>query len=110
VRLVQLTSSAADVTPTGLAAMKTYADGIGAEKRLVVPEDGNRRVQRPTTLVADAHAAGLFVHVWTMRNEPAFLSPSYQGDAGAEVKRFIELGVDGLFTDFPDVAIRARGN
>ncbi len=108
VRLVQLTSSAADVTRAGLAAMRTYADGVGAEKLLVIPEDGSRRVQPPTTLVQDAHAAGLFVHVWTMRKEPAFLSPSYQGDAAAEVKRFIELGVDGLFTDFPDVAVGAR--
>jgi glycerophosphoryl diester phosphodiesterase len=41
-----------------------------------------------------------------MRNEPNFLSPSYQGDPAAEVQRFVSLGVDGLFTDFPDVAVR----
>lgn len=103
-RLVYLTSRAADVTPAKLAGMKTWADGIGVEKTLIVPEDANRRTRPPTALVAEAHAAGLFVHVWTMRNEPNFLSPSYEGDAAAEVRRFVDLGVDGIFSDFPDVA------
>ena len=108
VRLVQLTTSAADVTPDRLAAMAHYADGLGADKALIVPEGPGRRALPPTTVVRDAHAAGLFVHAWTMRNEPAFLSPSYNGDPAAEVRQFIALGVDGVFTDFPDVAIRAR--
>jgi glycerophosphoryl diester phosphodiesterase len=50
------------------------------------------------------------VHVWTLRREAVFLSPSYGGDAAAEVRRFVALGVDGIFTDFPDVAARAMGN
>jgi glycerophosphoryl diester phosphodiesterase len=107
VRLVQLTSSASDVTPERLRAMAAYADGVGAEKRLLVPEGPDRRVQPATSLVADAHRAGLFVHVWTLRSEPAFLSPSYDDDPAAEVRRFVALGVDGLFTDFPDVAVAA---
>jgi glycerophosphoryl diester phosphodiesterase len=107
VRLVQLTSSPADVTPDRLAGMARYADGLGAEKTLIVPEGPGRRVLPPTTVVRDAHAAGLFVHAWTMRSEPAFLSPSYNGDPAAEVRQFIALGVDGVFTDFPDVAVRA---
>jgi glycerophosphoryl diester phosphodiesterase len=106
-RLVFLTSNATDVTPAKLADVKTWADGIGAEKKLLVPEDRDRRTLEPTSLVRDAHAAGLFVHVWTMRNEANFLSPSYQGDAAAEVRKFASLGVDGLFTDFPDVAVGA---
>jgi glycerophosphoryl diester phosphodiesterase len=112
VRLVQLTSSAADVTPPRLAQMTRWADGLGAEKRLVVPEgDDDRRTRAATSLVGDAHAAGLFIHVWTMRNEPTFLSPSYEGDPAAEIRLFLSLGVDGLFTDFPDVAaavVKAR--
>jgi len=107
VRLVQLTSSPADVTADRLAAIARYADGIGAEKTLIVPEGPNRRVQPPTHVVRDAHAAGLFVHAWTMRNEPLFLSPSYGGDPAAEVREFIAIGVDGVFSDFPDVAVRA---
>ena len=108
VRLVQLTSSPADVTPDSLAAMARYADGLGAEKRLIVPEGADRRTLPPTSVIRDAHAAGLFVHAWTMRNEPAFLSPSYDGNPVAEVQQFVALGVDGVFTDFPDVAVRAR--
>jgi glycerophosphoryl diester phosphodiesterase len=49
----------------------------------------------------------LLVHVWTLRSEPAFLSPSYHGDAAAEYRQFAGLGVDGIFTDFPDAAVRA---
>jgi glycerophosphoryl diester phosphodiesterase len=106
VRLVQLTSSPSDVTADRLAAIARYADGLGAEKTLIVPES-DRRVLPATTLVRDAHAAGLFVHAWTMRSDPAYLSPSYAGDPGAEIRRFIALGVDGVFTDFPDVAVDA---
>jgi glycerophosphoryl diester phosphodiesterase len=107
VRLVQLTSSPADVTPDRLAVIARYADGLGAEKTLIVPEGPNRHVQPPTNVVRDAHAAGLFVHAWTMRTEPLFLSPSYNGDPAAEIRQFVALGVDGIFTDFPDVAITA---
>jgi glycerophosphoryl diester phosphodiesterase len=107
VRLVQLTSSPVDVTADRLTAMARYADGIGAEKRLIVPEGSDRRVQAPTHVVRDAHAAGLFVHAWTMRSEPLYLSPSYHGDPAAEVRQFAALGVDGVFSDFPDVAVRA---
>jgi glycerophosphoryl diester phosphodiesterase len=110
VRLVRLIESPGETAPARLADIARYADGIGAEKRLIVPEGADRRTQPPTSLVEDAHAAGLFVHVWTLRNEPVFLSPSYGGDAAAEVRRFVALGVDGIFTDFPDVAARAVGN
>ena len=104
VRLVQLLQSPGDVTPAKLAAIKVYADGIGVEKRLVVPVGQDGATQAPTTLVRDAHGAGLFVHVWTLRREAQFLPKSYQGDMAAEVKQFVELGVDGMFTDFPDIA------
>jgi len=108
-RLVFLTSSVSDTRPSRLAEIAGWANGLGAEKRLLVPEDAARRTLPPTSLVRDAHAAGLFVHVWTMRSEPSFLSPSYGGDPEAEIQTFTALGVDGLFADFPDVAVRAIG-
>ena len=107
---LRITYSAADVTPEQLRAIARYADGLGAEKTLIIPEAPDRRTLPPTTVVSDAHAAGLFVHAWTMRNEPDFLSTSYGGDPAAEVRRFIALGVDGVFSDFPDVAVRARSS
>ncbi len=61
-------------------------------------------------LVARAHALGLVVHVWTVRIEKAFLPAAYKGDAAAEFEQLRGLGVDGVFTDFPDVAVKAFGS
>jgi len=93
---------AAMATAEGLREIATYADGVGPSKRLLVPETGGA-----TRFVADAHAAGLAVHPWTFRSEPVFLLPKYAGDPHAEYREFLRLGVDGLFTDFPDVAVAA---
>ena len=107
VRLVQLLDQSADASPARLAAIARYADGIGPHKRLVVPETAEGLLGPPTSLIRDARAAGLFVHVWTLRSEPAFLAAAYAGDPAREVRQFAELGVDGIFTDFPDVAVAA---
>lgn len=95
--------------PTNYASATTfetiaaYADGIGPWKCFLVGEvDG--RATRPTNFVELAHAAGLKVHPWTFRNEPMHLLADYAGDPLAEYRAFIELGVDGLFSDFPDTA------
>jgi glycerophosphoryl diester phosphodiesterase len=90
-----------------LREIKSYADGIGPNTRLIIPANADRTLQPPNDLVSRAHAIGLLVHIWTLRAEPVFLSPSYQGDFEAEFKQFRDLGVDGIFTDFPDVAARA---
>lgn len=117
------------VTPAGLAEIKTYADGIGPWKRYIVstrgtigadgkPVDVNRDGKindadavstAPTTLVADAHRAGLFVHPFTFRNESRRLASDYQGNPANEYLVFYRLGVDGVFTDFTDTALAARG-
>ena len=96
VRLVQLTSDAAMTTEAALEQIATYAHGLGPEKRLAL-----------TDLVTRAHRAGLLVHVWTLRADAEFLPAEYGGDAAAEVRRFRDLGVDGIFTDHPDVAVKA---
>jgi glycerophosphoryl diester phosphodiesterase len=109
------------VTPAGLAEIATYADGIGPNKNLIVPRDANNRLTSPTTLVRDAHRAGLVLHPWTFRRENTFLpedfrqgnpaSPFYlqaTGDFPAELRLFYKLGVDGLFSDNPDVAVAVR--
>jgi glycerophosphoryl diester phosphodiesterase len=109
------------VTPAGLAEIATYADGIGPNKNLIVPRDAQNRLMAPTTLIRDAHRAGLVVHPWTFRRENTFLpedfrqgnpaSPFYlqaTGDFPAELRLFYKLGVDGLFSDNPDVAVAVR--
>ena len=81
--------------------------GIGPWKRAIVPEvDG--KLQRPTDFIERAHAKGLKVHPYTFRSDKEFLAPEYGGDPEAEYKQFYELGVDGLFSDFPDHAVKAR--
>lgn len=109
-------TSADLVTPAGLAEIATYAAGIGAHKNLVITRDVNGRLATPTPVVADAHAAGLLVHVWTMRDENKFLPTDMRrgadlaatGDAFGEYDRFFAAGVDGVFSDHPDTAIAAR--
>ncbi len=95
-------------TPEGLAWIATYADGIGPHKRLIVPMDHDRLLLPPTTLVEDAHRAGLKVHPWTFRSDPPFLAPEYEGRPEREYEQFYRLGVDGVFSDFPEVAVRVK--
>ncbi|MBD1996656.1 esterase-like activity of phytase family protein [Leptolyngbya sp. FACHB-541] len=118
-------------TPDGLAEIAEYAAGIGPNKQRIVPlstvdadgdgqpddlngdgaiSDGDRVTGTPTTLIQDAHDAGLLVHLYTLRNESFFLPDSYNGDPLNEYEQFIELGVDGFFTDFPGTGFTARSN
>jgi glycerophosphoryl diester phosphodiesterase len=106
VRLIQLTSDASMLDAAGLKRIAGYADGIGPEKRLVVPIAPDGSVGAPTDLVQRAHAAGLVVHIWTIRVDKQFLPAGYHGRGEAEFEQFRDLGVDGLFTDFPDVAAK----
>ena len=94
----------------GLDFLKGYVDGIGAHTQLIVPTDG-RRLLTPTALIQNAHARGLPVHGWTFRAENQFLptelargtSSSAHGDMAAQLRVFIEAGMDGLFADHPDL-------
>ena len=94
------------VTAKGLEEIATYAACIGPSKSLIIPRDRAGRLERPTSLVADAHAAGLGVHPWTFRAEGAFLPMDM--DLEGELREFLATGIDGFFTDQADVAVRAR--
>jgi glycerophosphoryl diester phosphodiesterase len=106
-----------DVTSeAGVKAIAAFAEGLGPEWPLVVPiKDG--ALAAPTGLVGWAHAAGMAVHPWTVRAENAFLpktlqrdgGPAAHGDVGAVFKAIYAAGVDGVFSDFPALAARARG-
>ena len=99
---------AAMATLEGLAEIATYADAIGVETTMIVPRDAAGRSAGPTSLVSDSHAAGLKVVAWTFRAEAAFLPVDFQGDLAGWIRRFFDLGVDGIFADFPAVAIAVR--
>jgi len=113
IRLVQLLE--ADAAPD-LAGIASYADAIGPAKALIVPRAADGGSQPPTSLIADAHAAGLGVFSWTFRSENLFLpaelrrggDPAAHGDAEAEYRAFYALGIDAVFSDFPEQAVAAR--
>ena len=94
--------------PAELAMIASYAHGIGPSKRNIVPQNSDGSLSAPTALVADAHKAGLVVHPYTFRDEPEFLAPDYRLDPIKEYLQFYMLGVDGVFSDFGDTAMRAR--
>ena len=90
-------------TPAGLGWMQVhYASGIGPPKQLVLAGRG-----QASTLVADAHAAGLRVHPYTSRAESRFLLPGFD-DVQAETDALFALGVVGVFIDHPDIGVAAR--
>ncbi len=93
-------------SPAGLARVRRYADGIGAAKELVLRPAAADSTPVQSSLVRDAHAAGLLVHVWTIRSDRPFLPTMWRGDQAAEVRAFAAAGVDGLFTDFPGNAVK----
>lgn len=91
------------ITPAGLAEISSYATAIGPAKSLVLSSPASS----PSSLVRDAHAAGLEVHVWTLRSDAPFLAEGWNGDPLAEWRRYRDCGVDGIFGDFPDDGVRA---
>jgi glycerophosphoryl diester phosphodiesterase len=103
-------------TADGLQEIARHAEIVGPAKRYIVPRDDQDRSLPATSFVADAHAAGLQVVPYTFRDENQFLpaelrrgdAPNAPGDAAAEYRQFYALGVDGVFTDHPDTAVRAR--
>lgn len=114
VRLVQLLE---DKVPYDLDAIAAYADAIGPNKNLIIPRRADGALGLPSALVRRAHAKGLAVHAWTFRAENSFLprefrsgaGPARAGDLEGELARFIDLGIDGFFTDQPDLGVRASG-
>ena len=94
-------------TDEGLEEISTYADGIGPWKRYIVSVKDNATLP-PTDLIERAHAHGLLIHTWTFRNEQSQLAGTYEGNPIEEYLQFYGLGIDGVFSDFPDTALTAR--
>ncbi|XP_039745266.1 glycerophosphodiester phosphodiesterase GDPD6-like isoform X2 [Pararge aegeria] len=105
-------------TPEGLAEVAKYASAVGPDKSYIIPRNADNSLGDPTSFVADAHAVGLKVHPYTFRAENTFLPEEYQsdnpskgarGDLTGELQRYIGAGIDGLFSDQPDIPLRIRG-
>jgi glycerophosphoryl diester phosphodiesterase len=91
------------VTPAGLKFISTYADVAGANKLHIIPCDASGKLMAPTSFVADARAAGLRVHLWTLRADNSFLPADYKNNALGEFRAYLSTGIDGFFTDQPDI-------
>ncbi|MFH8801599.1 glycerophosphodiester phosphodiesterase [Streptomyces sp. NPDC017936] len=104
------------VTRKGLREIAGYAQGIGPTLDLVVPKDAAGNLTTPTTLVRDAHAVGLILHPYTLRNENPFLPANLRRGTGADAygdvfgayRAYFATGIDGIFTDQPDTGLLAR--
>jgi glycerophosphoryl diester phosphodiesterase len=101
------------VTPAGLKEIATYANVVAPYKEVIIRRTSANELGTPTSFVADAKAAGLQVHTWTLRPENPFLpvslrkpdvaSPAQRGDSVAEIHAYLKAGIDGFFTDDPAV-------
>lgn len=112
------TTSYADmITPAGLARIASYADVVAPEIETIIPRGKDKRLGQPTTVVQDAHDAGLKVRAWTFRPENRFMAADFWNGAGpdgrneagsiAEMRHYLATGIDGFFTDDPALGRRA---
>lgn len=104
VRLAMLYSApdepGGDMNGYPLDVVAQFADALGANKALLLGPDGTS-----TGLLEEAHALGLDVHVWTVRDDR---DPLVGGTVEDELRALYTLGVDAVFTDFPATAVRVR--
>jgi len=116
--LVQLVHRDDSVKRRRLHRIATYATSVGLHKDHVLPRDLHDRCGRPGLAVETAFGAGLDVLVWPLRNENRHLPANLRsagggaahGDAHTEVAQLLDLGVDGVLTDFPEVAVAVRAH
>jgi glycerophosphoryl diester phosphodiesterase len=104
------------LTDAGLASLAAEVDGVSVDKSLLLRRDARDAVTGTTDLVARARDLGLETYTWTLRAENRFLEKTFRrgirardhGDWESEFRLIMGTGVDGVFADQPDLAIRAR--
>ncbi|WP_205705395.1 glycerophosphodiester phosphodiesterase family protein [Kineococcus indalonis] len=104
------------LVPSALRDLARHVDSLGPSLDQVVALEEDGTLGEETRLVDDAHAAGLTVVPYTLRPENQFLPVDYRlGEDPADFGRVLDLaqvyfeaGVDGIFTDAPDLGDVAR--
>ena len=86
--------SGASVKVVTLKDVASFSEGVG----LVI-----NTAAYPITkdYIAQVHAAGLKVHGWTFAQADATLS-------AAEYRKYLDMGIDGMFANYPDLGVAAR--
>jgi glycerophosphoryl diester phosphodiesterase len=105
------------MAPAGLRGIATYADAIGPNIRAIIPLKPDGKLGAPTSLVHDAHAAKLELHPYTFRPENQFQpkdlwrgsDPKTLNETGsiAEIRAYLDAGIDAFFTDDPAIGRKA---
>jgi glycerophosphoryl diester phosphodiesterase len=103
-------------TPEGLREVAKYAYAVGPDKTSIIPRDSNNRLSKATAFVENAHTAGLKVHPYTFRAENSFLPAEFRssttdddiGDLSGEIRAYLDAGIDGLFSDQPNIPVSIR--
>ena len=108
--LVQLLSNDEDyewmMEPGGMRTVAAYADGVGPDKSIIIASETPRGQVSPSNFVELAHANGMQVHPYTFRLDTGQV-PDYAENFEDLLRLFyVEADVDGVFTDFPDRAVK----
>ena len=104
------------LTDAGLARLAGEVDGVSVDKNLVLALDSRGDATSTTDIIERARDFGLETYVWTLRAENHFLAKNFRrgirdrefGDWAREFRLIMQTGVDGVFADQPDLAIRVR--
>ncbi len=89
----------------GIQEIAVYADGVGPEKSMLVVEGSSKGRVEATDFVSLAHEYGLQVHPYTFRLDEGQLPDFAESFEDMLNIYLFEIGIDGVFTDFPDRAV-----
>mmetsp|Transcript_5915 Transcript_5915/g.10808 ORF Transcript_5915/g.10808 Transcript_5915/m.10808 type:complete len:395 (+) Transcript_5915:36-1220(+) len=89
-----------------MESLSQHCDGIGPNKLSIIPNP--KEPPKKSDAIDAAHAHDMFVHPYTFRSDVRHLHRVYGGNATQEFAEFFNLGVDGVFCDFPDHGVYAR--
>jgi len=105
VQLIGGRESAWMLSESGVETIAAYADGVGPEKSMLIAESTTPGKVEISDFVRLAHAQGLQVHPYTFRLDEGQL-PDFAESFEHMLEIYLyEIGIDGVFTDFPDRAV-----
>lgn len=98
------------LTPQGWQVLGSYADGVGPWRSNLY-QSINSQAPVLLNMLVNARKSGLAVHPYTFRADTSYLTKTVGGQPvplAEELQWLFRQGIDGIFTDFPDIAVQAR--